>query len=186
MTRLRAPGPPSGPGRAPSVPSGPGAAPGTTDRRTGGDTSGGVAGGVVRATGLRRAGTSGCAARHPTPRGVAPARSRSAGRLLATRSEEGTAQATERGEERDPCAAAAVTVHRRLVRTRRQLPHQQRRLGHLSLGHGGSAEHREMTVEPRTRRAAPAGDGRHSRPAAHCYLFHVTPHPYKGTRPRAG
>jgi hypothetical protein len=40
-----------------------------------------------------------------------------------------------------------------------------------------------MTVEARTGRAAPARDRRDPGPAAHCYLFHVTPHPYESTRP---
>jgi hypothetical protein len=40
-----------------------------------------------------------------------------------------------------------------------------------------------MAVEARTGRAAPAGDRRDTCPAAHCYLFHVSPHPYESTRP---
>lgn len=43
-----------------------------------------------------------------------------------------------------------------------------------------------MTVEARAGRTAPAGDRRDPRPAAHCYLFHVTPHPYESTRPGQG
>ncbi|CAM5487660.1 Vitamin B12 import ATP-binding protein BtuD [Streptomyces tendae] len=51
---------------------------------------------------------------------------------------------------------------------------------------GRPSEYREMTVEARAGRAAPAGDRRDPCPAAHCYLFHVTPHPYESTRPGQG
>lgn len=98
----------------------------------------------------------------------------------AAAAEQRAAQAPQRCEERDPSAPALVGL--RPV-TRGQLAHQQGRLGRLAPGHGGTAEHREMTVEARTGRAAPACDGRDSRPAVHRYLFHVTPHPYEGTRP---
>jgi hypothetical protein len=43
-----------------------------------------------------------------------------------------------------------------------------------------------MPVETRTGRAAAAGDRRDPGPVAHCYLFHVTPHPYESTRPGQG
>jgi hypothetical protein len=43
-----------------------------------------------------------------------------------------------------------------------------------------------MAVQARAGRAAPAGDRRDPGPAAHCYLFHVTPHPYESTRPGQG
>lgn len=70
--------------------------------------------------------------------------------------------------------------------TRRYLPHQRGRLRGLALRERGAAEHREVAVEARTARAAPAGDRRDPRPAAHRYLFHVTPHPYLSTRPGQG
>lgn len=66
---------------------------------------------------------------------------------------------------------------------RGQLAHQQRRLRGIALRDDRAAQHREMAVEARTRRPGPAGNSRHSRPASHRYLFHVTPHPYEGTRP---
>ncbi len=101
--------------------------------------------------------------------------------------EQGAAQPAQRSEERDaaragPCAPGAVV---RAV-TRGQLTHERRRLGRLTLRDGGSREDREVAVEARTARAAAAGDRRDPGPAAHCYLFHVTPHPYDSTRPGQG
>lgn len=104
-------------------------------------------------------------------------------RRSAAAAEQRAPQPTQRGEERDAPAPAPTAV--RGV-ARGQLQHQQRRLRGLAPRHGGAAQHREMAVEPRTGRTAPTCDGRHTRPAAHRYLFHVTPHPYEGTRPRAG
>jgi len=105
------------------------------------------------------------------------------GRLSAAAAEQRAAQSPQRCEERDPAHSRAPAAA--LVRdvTRGELTHQRRRLGRLALRDGGTAQHREMAVETRAGRAAPAGDRRHTWPAAHCYLFHVTPHPYEGTRP---
>lgn len=104
-------------------------------------------------------------------------------RLSAAAAEQRAAQSPQWCEERDPAHSRAPAAA--LVRdvTRGELTHQQRRLGRLALRDGGTAQHREMAVETRAGRAAPAGDRRHTWPAAHCYLFHVTPHPYEGTRP---
>ncbi len=97
--------------------------------------------------------------------------------------EQGTAQPAQRCEERNPphSRAPAGAVVRGV--TCGELAHQGRRLGHFTLRDGGATHHREMAVKARTGRAAPTGDRRDSRPATHCYLFHVTPHPYEGTRP---
>lgn len=104
-------------------------------------------------------------------------------RLSAAAAEQRAAQSPQWCEERDPAHSRAPAAA--LVRdvTRGELTHQQRRLGRFALRDGGTAQHREMAVETRAGRAAPAGDRRHTWPAAHCYLFHVTPHPYEGTRP---
>lgn len=101
----------------------------------------------------------------------------------AVTSEERTPQSSQRREERHPRALAPTAVS---GVARGELAHQQRRLRGFPLWHGGSAEHREMAVEARTRRTAPACDGRHTWPAPHRYLFHVTPHPYESTRPGQG
>src|SRR5690606_23623156 len=77
--------------------------------------------------------------------------------------------------------APGVAVGHGVVRG--QLAHQRGRLGRLALRDRRSRQDREMAVEARTGRAAPAGDRRDPGPAAHCYLFHVTPHPYESTRP---
>lgn len=98
----------------------------------------------------------------------------------AAAAEERASQSSQRREERDPRALAPTCV--RGV-ARGQLPHQQRRLRGIALRDDRAAQHREMAVEARTRRPGPAGNSRHSRPASHRYLFHVTPHPYEGTRP---
>lgn len=101
-------------------------------------------------------------------------------RRSAAAAEERTPQSPQRGEERDTRAPAPAGV--RGV-ARREFEHQQRRFRRLALRDGGTAQHCEMTVEARTGRTAPTCDRRHTRPAAHRYLFHVTPHPYEGTRP---
>lgn len=116
--------------------------------------------------------------------GVAGARVEKAGAdSRSAAAEQRAAQPPERREQRDPPhtrdpGAAVVRVV-----TGREFTHQRRRLDGLALRYGGTAEHREMSVEARTGRAAPARDRRDACPAAHCYLFHVTPHPYKSTRP---
>lgn len=104
------------------------------------------------------------------------------GRLSAA-AEQGTAQPAQWREERDP--PHARTPAGAVVRgvTCGQFAHQRRRLGRLALRDGRATHHRKMAVEARTGRAAPTRDRRDSRPATHCYLFHVTPHPYEGTRP---
>lgn len=101
-------------------------------------------------------------------------------------SEQRPAQPAQRCEQRypaDPCPPVTASVP---DVTRRYLPHQRGRLRGLALRERGAAEHREVAVEARTARAAPAGDRRDPRPAAHRYLFHVTPHPYLSTRPGQG
>lgn len=101
--------------------------------------------------------------------------------------EQGAAQSAQRGEERDAARAGprALGAVVRAV-TRGQLTHERRRLGRFPLRDRRPREDREMAVEARTARAAAAGDRRDPGPAAHCYLFHVTPHPYDSTRPGQG
>lgn len=105
-----------------------------------------------------------------------------AGRCSAA-AEQRTAQPLQRCEERDPPHSRdpAAAVVRGV--TRGELAHQRGRLERFALRDGRAAQHREMAVEARTGRAAPARDRRDTCPAAHCYLFHVTPHPYESTRP---
>src|SRR5690606_24046525 len=98
--------------------------------------------------------------------------------------EQGAAQSAQRGEQRDPAGTRAGTPG--AAGTRGQLAHQWGRPGRLALRHGGTSKHRQMPLETRTARSAPAGDRRDPGPAAHCYLFHVTPHPYESTRPGQG
>jgi hypothetical protein len=107
----------------------------------------------------------------------------SAGRSAAP-AEQRAAQLAQWREQRDTRAPAGRTVPPAV--TSCELAHQRRCFFRLALGHGGAREHRQMPVETRTRRARTAFDRRHSRPAAHCYLFHDTPHPYEGTRPGQG
>lgn len=105
-----------------------------------------------------------------------------AGRCSAA-AEQRTAQPLQRCEERDPPHSRdpAAAVVRGV--TRGELAHQRGRLERFALRDGRAAQHREMAVEARTGRTAPARDRRDTCPAAHCYLFHVTPHPYESTRP---
>jgi hypothetical protein len=99
------------------------------------------------------------------------------GRRSAAAAEERASQSPQRREERDTRAPAPAGV-RGIARG--ELEHQQRRFRRLALRNGGAAQHCEMAVEARTGRTAPTCNGRHTRPAAHRYLFHVTP-----TRTRA-
>lgn len=89
-------------------------------------------------------------------------------------------QPAQRREQRHPGAAA---VPRARMITLGELTHQQRRPLRLTLWDGGATQHREMAVETRTGRTAPAVDGRDSRPATHCYLFHDSPHPTRAPGP---
>lgn len=103
--------------------------------------------------------------------------------VCSASAEQRTAQSAQWCEERDsPHSRAPAAAVVRGV-TRGELTHQRRSLGRLALRDGGAAQHCEMAVEARAGRAAPASDRRDSCPAAHCYLFHVTPHPYESTRP---
>lgn len=117
---------------------------------------------------------------------AARARVRNVRAWCSAPAEQRTAQSAQRREERDatdsrtPVAAGLRGV------TGGQLTHQRGRLGRFPLRDDRAAQHREMSVEARTGRAAPASDRRDPRPAAHCYLFHVTPHPYESTRPGQG
>lgn len=122
--------------------------------------------------------TDGC--RGATPGDV------TSGARASVAAEQRAAQSTQRRKQRDPAYPGAPVAA--LVRglTRGQLTHQRRRLHGLARREGRPSEYREMTVEARTGRAAPAGDRRDPCPAAHCYLFHVTPHPYESTRPGQG
>ncbi len=112
-----------------------------------------------------------------------PSKSSEERRWDSAPAEQRTAQATQRGEERDAADPCTTVTARLLGVTSGQFTHQRGRLGRLRLGHRGTRQHREVAVEARTGRAAPAGDRRDPGPAAHCYLFHVTPHPYESTRP---
>ncbi|MEY9489611.1 hypothetical protein RKD26_005405 [Streptomyces calvus] len=146
----------------------------------------GGAGGAGTGTYRARWG-AGCRGDDGRGRGAAPGRWGRPARALPA-AEQGAAQSTQRGEERDaarsgPCAPGAAAV--RGV-TRSQLTHQRRRLERLPLRDRRPREDREMPVETRTGRAAAAGDRRDPGPVAHCYLFHVTPHPYESTRPGQG
>lgn len=128
-------------------------------------------------------------------RGVAPGRrggpsggpsGRPRGTPVSGRSapaEQRAAQPSQWREERDAAHSRSPRTSVLCGLTCGQLAHQRGRLGRLDLRNGGAAQHREMAVETRTGRAAPARDRRDPRPAAHCYLFHVTPHPYESTRP---
>src|SRR5206468_3631000 len=100
-------------------------------------------------------------------------------RCRSAPAEQRTAQSAQRREEQHTADPVAPGTALTWGVTRGQLTHQRSRLGRLALRDGRAAEHREMAVEARTGRAAPAGDRRDPGPAAHCYLFHVTPHPYE-------
>lgn len=101
----------------------------------------------------------------------------------AVTAEERAPQPAQRREQRHPGAAA---VPRTEMITCGELPHQGRRPFRLTLRDGGTTQHREMAVETRTGRTAPAADGRDSRPATHCYLFHDSPHPTRAPGPGQG
>lgn len=120
--------------------------------------------------------------------GAAPGRRWTARALALPAAEQGAAQPTQRGEERDAARPGPRAPGAAVVRgvTRDELAHQRRRLGRLPLWDRGAPENREMAVEARTGRAATARDRRDPGPAAHRYLFHVTPHPYESTRPGQG
>ncbi len=128
-------------------------------------------GAPLRAVGM----TDGCAA----PRRVGV----TAGARASVAAEKRAAQSAQWREQRDPAhpGAPAAALVRGLPRG--QLAHQRRRLHRLPLREGRPSEHREMAVETRAGRAASARDRRDPCPAAHRYLFHVTPHPYESTRP---
>lgn len=120
--------------------------------------------------------------------GAAPGRWWTVRALALPAAEQGAAQPTQRGEERDAARPGPRASGAAVVRgvTRDELAHQRRRLGRLPLWDRGSSEDREMAVETRAGRTATASDRRDPGPAAHCYLFHVTPHPYESTRPGQG
>lgn len=107
-------------------------------------------------------------------------------RFRSASAEQRTTQPAQRREEQDTTHALAPCTALTRGVTRRQLTHQQGCLGRFPLWDGRASQHREVAVEARTGRAAPARDRRDPGPAAHCYLFHVTPHPYESTRPGQG
>ena len=98
----------------------------------------------------------------------------------AVTAEQRAPQPAQRREQRHPGAAA---VPRTEMITCGELLHQGRRPFRLALRDGRTTQHREMAVETRTGRTAPAADGRDSRPATHCYLFHDSPHPTRAPGP---